>query len=97
MEEDNEISLRVEGHADRRGDHKANQILSERRANAIRDFIVTEGIDPDRIEAVGHGEDRPLRSGALARNRRVELLMTRPLREEAWVKIDECGRQVSTP
>ena len=97
MEEDEEISLRVEGHADRRGDHKANQILSERRANAIRDFIASEGIDPDRIEAVGHGEDRPLRSGALARNRRVELLMTRPLREEAWVKIDECGRQVTTP
>jgi len=47
------------GHADRIGSAAYNQKLSERRANAVKDYLVSKGIEPNRINAVGRGETQP--------------------------------------
>ena len=67
----------VEGHTDSQGGASTNQKLSESRANAVRDFLIAEGIGADRLMAAGYGEDRPIadnktRKGR-AENRRVEI------------------------
>lgn len=48
----------VEGHASADGSSTANLILSQQRANAIYDFLVSRGVSPDRLLAVGHGESQ---------------------------------------
>jgi peptidoglycan-associated lipoprotein len=50
----------VEGHADSRGTSEYNLALGERRAGAVRDYLVTLGIDASRINTVSLGEERPL-------------------------------------
>ncbi|WP_373074299.1 OmpA family protein [Zeaxanthinibacter enoshimensis] len=67
----------VEGHTDSVGSDKLNQSLSEKRANSVRDFLIKEGIDANRLEAIGYGESKPIatnntRAGR-AQNRRVEI------------------------
>ncbi|GAB1267926.1 peptidoglycan-associated lipoprotein Pal [Aurantivibrio infirmus] len=73
----NSQGIRLEGHADERGSREYNIALGERRANAVRDFLVLQGIDRSRIETVSYGEERPAALGsgenAWAQNRRVEL------------------------
>ncbi len=67
----------VEGHTDSAGSNKLNQRLSDSRANAVKNYLVENGIDQFRLSAVGYGEDRPIatnktRAGR-AKNRRVEI------------------------
>ncbi|MBE0599566.1 MAG: OmpA family protein [Desulfuromonadales bacterium] len=66
----------VEGHTDAVGPAEANQALSQARANTIRRYLIeTTGVDPQRIEARGYGESRPIADNATqagrAQNRRV--------------------------
>ena len=70
------IKIIVEGHTSLRGSRRYNKRLSIRRANAVRNYLISKGIDPTRIIAVGYGEERPLvypeRTRAdRAKNRRV--------------------------
>lgn len=70
------MHIRVEGHTDDAGDDQLNLELSQRRAEAVRTFLASHGASGDQVQAVGHGETRPIapnttRSGR-ARNRRVE-------------------------
>ena len=51
--------LLVTGHTDRLGSDKYNQKLSEKRANAVKDYLVKQGVDAKRIKAVGMGESTP--------------------------------------
>ncbi|PIQ10241.1 MAG: hypothetical protein COW70_14020 [Hydrogenophilales bacterium CG18_big_fil_WC_8_21_14_2_50_58_12] len=51
--------LLVTGHADRIGSNKYNQKLSEKRANAVKGYLVEQGIDAKRVNAVGKGESMP--------------------------------------
>ena len=64
----------VEGHADERGTREYNLALGARRANAVRDYLIVMGIDPNRVETVSFGEERPAVQGsnkdAWAQNRR---------------------------
>lgn len=73
--------ITVEGHADLRGLAAANQRLSERRAQRVREVLIELGVAPDRLRAVGYGDSRPMTRGTSeadhARNRRVELVITR--------------------
>ncbi|HMI91320.1 MAG TPA: OmpA family protein, partial [Polyangiales bacterium] len=73
------MQIRIEGHADSRGDEKFNQELSERRAEHVRDQLVELGIPGGIIEFVGFGSTRPRdRRGeedAYQRNRRVEFVV----------------------
>ena len=77
---DNPTSVRVEGHADERGTREYNMALGERRANAVRDFLVLQGVDAAYIETVSYGEERPLAMGSdeesWAQNRRAELILS---------------------
>ena len=71
--------FRVEGHTDTVGARGLNQVLSERRASAVRDWLVRRhGIDPRRLEAVGLGEQQPLVATPdetpEPRNRRVQVI-----------------------
>jgi len=70
-------SMRLEGHADERGSREYNMALGERRANAVRDFLVLNGISSSDIETVSYGEERPAEvgssEGSWSKNRRVEL------------------------
>ncbi|MGX9963596.1 OmpA family protein [Roseomonas sp. F4] len=71
--------FRVEGHTDAEGDAAMNQALSERRAEAVRDFLVQRhGLDPRRVDVVGLGEQQllvPTPDGmAEPRNRRVQVV-----------------------
>jgi len=53
------LKVRISGHTSASGSAKYNQRLSERRAYAAKDFLVEEGIAPERIETIGYGETRP--------------------------------------
>lgn len=70
-------SIRLEGHADERGTREYNMALGERRANAVRDFLVLQGVNGSDLEVISYGEERPESLGSnessYAANRRVEL------------------------
>jgi outer membrane protein OmpA-like peptidoglycan-associated protein len=53
------LQLVVEGHTDSRGDADFNRNLSEMRAHEIVGWLVSEGVDASRLEAIGYGEDEP--------------------------------------
>ena len=71
--------VRIEGHTDDQGKDDANLKLSQERADAVRAYLVTKGIDIARLEAVGYGETRPAAEGktsaAREQNRRVEFVI----------------------
>jgi outer membrane protein OmpA-like peptidoglycan-associated protein len=79
MREHPERKIVVEGFTDDRGSAAANQRLSERRAQAVRDVLVKDGIDPERIDARGFGATYPVASngdpGGRQLNRRVEIVI----------------------
>ena len=72
----------IDGHTDSVGSKKTNQLLSERRANAVRDYLIANGIAADRLESKGYGEEKPIadnktRDGRKS-NRRVEVILLNP-------------------
>jgi len=71
----------LEGHADERGTREYNMALGERRANAVKKLMVLMGADPDQIDVVSYGEERPAVLGhdesAWSKNRRVEIVYKR--------------------
>ncbi len=72
--------IEVGGHTDTRGTREYNQMLSEKRAMAVQDELVYNGVSPRRIRAVGYGESRPISSDH-ALNRRVEIIIV-PVRQD---------------
>ena len=70
-------SVRLEGHADERGTREYNMALGERRANAVKEFLVLQGVSGGLIEVISYGEERAAsygsNEGAWSLNRRVEL------------------------
>jgi outer membrane protein OmpA-like peptidoglycan-associated protein len=76
-------SLRVEiiGHTDNRGSREYTLELSQRRADAVKAYLVAKGVDPSRIQTTGAGPDTPLTTNDTAagrqKNRRIEF---RPIR-----------------
>jgi|AutmiccommuBRH23_1029490.scaffolds.fasta_scaffold07743_8 peptidoglycan-associated lipoprotein len=74
---DNPKQIRLEGHADERGTREYNMALGERRANAVRDFLLLNGVDSSLVEVISYGEEAPVAFGSdeasMALNRRVEL------------------------
>jgi OOP family OmpA-OmpF porin len=73
-------TLEIAGHTDDVGTIAANQKLSEDRANAVREYLVSRGVAATRLKAVGYGKSKPLVKGnteaARAQNRRVEMTIT---------------------
>lgn len=72
------LHLAVVGHTDASGDARANQVLSERRAAAVRDLLAAGGVASSRLTSTGRGESEPLPATPLEspRNRRVEFVRT---------------------
>ena len=68
--------IEISGHTDNVGNAKANKTLSEKRAQACRNYIVSKGIDKKRLSAVGFGDERPIAPNdseeGRQRNRRME-------------------------
>jgi outer membrane protein OmpA-like peptidoglycan-associated protein len=73
------VNLKFGGYTDNTGDPAANQHLSQARAEAARQAVVSQGIAPSRITAEGYGQDHPVASNATdegrQRNRRVDVLV----------------------
>ena len=72
------VNIEVAGHTDSRGSDKYNLKLSQRRAEAVRNYLVSKGIAADRLTAKGYGESQPVADNATDegrfQNRRVELV-----------------------
>ncbi len=70
--------VRLEGHADERGSREYNIALGERRANAVRQLLLLQGVAAEQIETVSYGEERPAALGhdeqSWSLNRRVEMI-----------------------
>ena len=69
-----ELSFTIEGHADERGTREYNLALGERRANTVKDYLMTYGISGNRLSVISYGKERPVNSGsnplAWSQNRR---------------------------
>ncbi|MBL4693733.1 MAG: peptidoglycan-associated lipoprotein Pal [Magnetovibrio sp.] len=53
------VRVTVEGHADERGTREYNLALGERRANSVKDYLMTLGVSSDRINTISYGKERP--------------------------------------
>jgi peptidoglycan-associated lipoprotein len=74
------VNVQVEGHTDERGTTEYNLALGERRAAAVRDYLISLGVEPGRLSTISYGEERPAVTGASneatwSRNRRGEFVL----------------------
>ena len=95
------VLIRLEGHADQRGDVSYNRQLSERRTKAVKDYLVKAGIHADHMSTTALGNSRPLTSSRqnrdLAKNRRVVIVVVnieqiRPEEQESDLHLDQRKR-----
>ena len=74
MRKNKDITVSVEGHADERGTREYNLALGEKRANSVKDYLLTYGISGGRVAVISYGKERPVNSGssplAWSQNRR---------------------------
>jgi peptidoglycan-associated lipoprotein len=75
------VRASIEGHADERGTREYNMALGERRANAARDYLVSQGVPTERLLVTSWGKERPVAAGsdetAWAQNRRAVTVVVR--------------------
>lgn len=76
LKENPGVSIEVSGHTDNQGRPDLNMLLSKDRAKAVKDYLVSQGIKPERIQDKGYGGSKPIASNAIEeerkKNRRVE-------------------------
>ncbi len=88
LSENGELFISLSGHTDERGSNDYNMGLSSRRAEAVKQYLIDKGIDPQRIILFSYGEEHPLKSGhdeeAWQFNRRVDVMVwdTEPSEED---------------
>ena len=74
LRKNKKLNVTIEGHADERGTREYNLALGERRANAVKDYLMTYGISGNRLSVISYGKERPVNSGstplAWSQNRR---------------------------
>ncbi len=77
LSENTTINFRIDGHTDNVGDPASNLTLSQERADAVKSYLISKGIDASRIIATGYGDTKPVVSNETAagkaRNRRVDM------------------------
>ena len=70
------VKIEIDGYTDNVGDKKSNKVLSQKRADAVRDYLISKGIAGDRVKAVGFGDANPIAPNTTLegqqRNRRIE-------------------------
>jgi peptidoglycan-associated lipoprotein len=57
------VQVRIEGNCDEKGTREYNLALGARRANSIRDFLVSHGVEPGRITTISYGKEKPIDPG----------------------------------
>jgi outer membrane protein OmpA-like peptidoglycan-associated protein len=76
---DDDKLVSVEGFTDSRGADDMNMKLSTDRANAVKDYLVSQGVKPEKLRSIGRGESNPIASNETpegrANNRRVEIII----------------------
>jgi outer membrane protein OmpA-like peptidoglycan-associated protein len=86
-----DLKLQVEGHTDSIGSDEYNLKLSEERANAVRGYLISQGLKPDSVSSAGLGKENPVADNGTAQgrqlNRRVEMI----------VSGDVIGNEIGTP
>jgi outer membrane protein OmpA-like peptidoglycan-associated protein len=79
-EQDETKTIVVEGHTDSRGSERANLKLSQDRADSVRAFLISQGINANRVVAIGKGKSQPIADNSSAEgranNRRVEIVVS---------------------
>lgn len=60
LSQNDSVSLIIEGHADERGTREYNLALGARRANAVRDYLISEGVNGNRLQTISYGKERPV-------------------------------------
>ncbi len=72
------MHVQLQGYTDERGTQEYNLALGQRRANAVKQFLVVNGVSPDQISTISYGEEKPAAKGhneaAWAKNRRVVMI-----------------------
>lgn len=58
------LNVTVEGHADERGTREYNIALGDRRANAVKNYMIANGVDPRRLSTISYGKEQPLMVGS---------------------------------
>jgi outer membrane protein OmpA-like peptidoglycan-associated protein len=80
LKTDKSLKLVVEGHTDNVGKPASNLILSQKRADAVKNYLVQKGLEANRLDAKGFGQENPVDDnntpGGRAANRRVELKLS---------------------
>lgn len=71
LKQNTNTRVTLAGHADERGTREYNAALGERRANAVKNYLTTNGVSSSQIDTVSYGEERPV--GNYQQNRRVEV------------------------
>lgn len=78
MKTNAKVKVQIEGHTDARGSIEYNVALGERRANAVKNYMVSLGISADRLAIISYGEEKPIdraeNDAAWAKNRRANFL-----------------------
>jgi len=78
LQTNDRLNATIEGHTDSNGSDAYNLRLSQRRADAVRQYLVDKGVNASRLAAVGRGESQPIADNATtegrAQNRRVLLI-----------------------
>lgn len=73
--------IQIEGHCDERGTIEYNLALGERRAQSVKNFLTTLGVEAARLSTISYGEEKPVAQGhtedAWAKNRRAEFVVTK--------------------
>jgi outer membrane protein OmpA-like peptidoglycan-associated protein/opacity protein-like surface antigen len=76
LKDNSDVKVEIQGYTDNVGKDRANQILSEKRANSVKNYLVNNGIDGSRLTAVGFGNSKPIGDNntvtGKAENRRIE-------------------------
>lgn len=77
MKSDDLFQIQIDGHTDAQGDDAKNQTLSDNRAKAVKDYLVSKGVPESRTNSTGYGETKPVAdnktAAGRAKNRRVEM------------------------
>ncbi len=77
MKSDDLFQIQIDGHTDAQGDDAKNQALSDNRAKAVKDYLVSKGVPESRTNSTGYGETKPVAdnktAAGRAKNRRVEM------------------------
>ena len=58
------VTVTIEGHCDERGTREYNLALGERRANSVKDYLVSLGVNPARLKTISYGKERPVALGS---------------------------------